>query len=288
MIRKLYGLKSWLLPPSIEALGMRMIGPHWLGPQARKVLRHNQHIYQSHAGESGYIIATGPSIAKQDLSQLEGKFCISVSNFFVHPIFETIKPAFHCIAPYHPPITEDAWQLWMDELASHHGSSRLVFSMTDYQRNQQNQRFATDEKYFLAMGGPIAPMTPTHLNLTRRLAGPQSVTVMALYLALWLGLKRIYLIGCDHDWILHAGESRHFYEESKHALNREGYNEWHQATERTKLQIEFSSNARLWEQYQSIRRMAFSMGCEIYNLTEGGLLDVFPRMTLQSVVGSAL
>jgi len=288
VISKIYSLKSWLLPSSVEEMARRMIGSHWLGPQARGILRANRDICQSHAGESGYIIATGPSIAKQDLSPLTGKFCISVSNFFVHPLFEIIKPAYHCVAPYHVPITEKAWQVWMDDLASHNTNSRLVFSLSDYQRNLKHKRFDKDEKYFLAMGGPIAPLTPTHLNLTRRLAGPQSVTIMALYLALWVGLKKIYLIGCDHDWILHAGESRHFYDESKHALNREGYTEWHEAAECTKLQLEFACNARLWKQYQAIRRLALSMGCEIYNMTEGGLLDVFPRVNLKSVVGTTI
>jgi hypothetical protein len=49
---------------------------------------------------------------------------------------------------------------------------------------------------------------------------PQSVTIMALEVALYMGFKNIYLLGCDHDWILHLDTSRHFYEENQHVFVR--------------------------------------------------------------------
>ena len=60
-----------------------------------------------------YILACGPSINEMDLSVLKGKDCISVSNFFVHPLYQEIQPKYHVFAPTHEPITEEQYNSWI-------------------------------------------------------------------------------------------------------------------------------------------------------------------------------
>ena len=62
-----------------------------------------------------FILATGPSINDIDLSILKGEFCISVSNFFVHPLFNEIKPEYHIFAESHHPITEEQYVSWLKD-----------------------------------------------------------------------------------------------------------------------------------------------------------------------------
>src|SRR6185437_6208885 len=59
------------------------------------VLAANQSIYNRHAGQRCFILATGPSIKTQPLHLLAGETCISVSNFFVHPDYGLIRPRYH-------------------------------------------------------------------------------------------------------------------------------------------------------------------------------------------------
>jgi hypothetical protein len=99
---------------------------------------------------------------------------------------------------------------------------------------------------------------------------------MALLVALYMGFGHIYLLGCDHDWILHINESRHFYTEDQHALNRNAYNEWYG----TDFESQCQDYIRLWQQYKAIQRVATSSTVHIANATAGGLLDVFPRVDL--------
>jgi N-acetylneuraminate synthase len=245
----------------------------------------NRALKDRHAGQRCFVLATGPSIKKQSLGRLAGQTCISVSNFFVHPDAAAIAPRYHVIAPHHPPITEEAWAAWMREVATGTGDAALLFGVTDIERNAAAGCFAGRQQFHLGFGTPIDLLTAHGADLTRPLPTPQSVTVMACYAALYMGFSEIVLLGCDHDWILHLNVSSHFYGEEKHALNQAGYQEYF--GERG-FDGYCGDYVRLWEQYRAVKAVADSRGCRIINATAGGLLDVFPRASLESLLdGSA-
>jgi N-acetylneuraminate synthase len=167
----------------------------------------NGRLKDRHAGQRCFILATGPSIKKQPLRHLAGEHCIAVSNFFVHPDYKAIKPAYHCIAPFHPPITEDGWQSWMTEVAQSTGGATMLFGLRDLERNDRPGCFDGREKFYLSFGASVEQLEAHGLDLTRLVPQPQSVTIMALYAALYMGFSEIYLLGCDHDWILNLNNS---------------------------------------------------------------------------------
>ena len=245
-----------------------------------QIVQANSRLKDRHTGQRCFILATGPSIKQQSLRQLAGETCIAVSNFFVHPDYRAIRPQYHCIAPYHAPITEEAWQEWLTEAANSTGDVALLFGIRDQQRNTSNGKFASHEKYFLNFGGSLEQLEAHGVDLTRVLPPPQSVTIMALYSAIYMGFKEIYLLGCDHDWILHLDSSSHFYDEREHALNRTGYNEWFA----TGVDVYFKDYLQLWKQYKVLREIAQRRGIRIVNATQGGLLDVFPRVSFESLL----
>jgi len=232
-----------------------------------------------HHNERCFILATGPSIKNQDLKLLNGENCIAVSNFFVHPDYSIIKPKYYCVAPFHAPITEEAWQKWMSGLENGTGNSMMFFSLSDQVRNQKY--FVNREVNFLNFGGSMDSIIHRGIDISRKIPGPQSVTIMALYVALYMGFKEIYLLGCDHDWILHLNQSSHFYSEGNHILNKSGYNEWFVSD----VDEYFRDYLELWRQYKIINHIAKKESIAIYNATNGGLLDVFPRIKYESLFG---
>jgi hypothetical protein len=248
----------------------------------RALLAKNKRISGSFAGQECFILATGPSIKKQNLEKLRGRNCISVSNFFVHPEFNTIKPIFHCIAPYHLPITEDAWQGWMLDLRNHMSpETAVVFGLSDFKRNEEC--FKNIKHFYLSFSASESYISKKGIQLEKALLPPQSVSIQALQLALGLGFSRIFLLGCDHDYFLNYGESAHFYEEKKDAKVRGGYSEWDKSLVED-IGLLFESMANLWRQYRLLRDVAHKQSVEILNLTEGGCLDVFQRASFLEYV----
>ena len=278
----------WTLPPGIQSLIHARRGttsrrplPYDLPAEERAIIEKNRVLYRRHQGERCFILATGPSIKSQNLRPLANEICISVSNFFVHPDYECIRPQYHCIAPYHAPISEPGWQQWMDEAAGRVRNTSLFFGLQDRERNMRNGRFANGNVHFLSLLPVRTVPESLDIDLTHALPAPQSVPVMALFVALYLGCSEIFLLGCDHDWILNLKKSRHFYHEQQHALTRSGYDEWSCSD----VEANCSCYVRLWQQYKLTREVAHRNSVKVFNATPGSLLDVFPRAHYESVIG---
>lgn len=266
----------WVLPPKIGDLLRSSFSRHAIpAPE----LKRNQALFNRHTGQRCFILATGPSIRSQDLAILQGEICMGLSNFFVHPDFATIRPAYYCSVGYHDPLPVDGWTAWLNELASATKASTLFFGLGERDRISTNPLFDQDRVFYLQFDESGDSIPIRRPDLTGPIPMPQSVTVMALSIALYMGFQRLYLLGCDHDWLRYLGESSHFYEESEHALVRAGYNEW------SGLDLEqvCLSYVVLWRQYKALNTIAASLGAEIFNATPGGLLDVFPRVRLESL-----
>ncbi len=279
------GLARWTVPRGFhdlarEWLVARRVSSDGHTDEERRLLDRNQQLHNRHRGERCFILATGPSIKTQDLTPLRNETCIAVSNFFVHPDYLTIRPRYHCVAPYHLPITEEGWQTWMAELAAATADATMLFWLADSGRNDRDGRFRGRHVHYLKCGGAWDDLLAHGVDLTRTVPGPASVPVMALMVAICMGFKNVYLLGCDHDWILHFNESRHFYEESESALNRADYDEW----SGTDLESQCRDYVVLWQQYKHLMRLALDRDAHIYNATRGGLLDVFPRVSLETVL----
>lgn len=273
----------WIIPQGFQKILSNFLEKSYQilkqSDQEKALLKRNLALKDIHNNNRCFILGTGPSIKHQDLRLLQGEICIAVSNFFVHPDYSLIGPKYYCIAPYHHPITEDAWQKWMDEINKGTRGAKIFFGISDKNRNEKDGRFKSRDLYYLRFGGSWGRNVPHSIDISQAIPGPQSVTIMALYIALYMGFKEIYLLGCDHDWLLHINKSSHFYPEKSHAMVKSGYNEWFQED----LEEQFQAYISLWRQYKGIREIANRNGAQIFNATEGGLLDIFPRVVYETL-----
>lgn len=285
LLERLSQIGYYVVPPGIKNLmpqqTRQRIARQLLPASTRAILDRNRALERKHAGERCFILATGPSIKQQDLTPLKNETCISVSNFFVHPAYATIKPAYHCLAPHHPPITEEAWQDWLTELyANAPEETTFLYSLTDKTRNESNQAHRPGNSYFIRFVGGADKTLAESIDLTAPLPAPQSVSIMAVSAAIYMGFSEIYLLGCDHDWFVNHKQASHFYPEEKNAMKRRGYDEKYNPS----VEWALRSALRLWEQYGAIKTYIGPRGVSIFNATPGSQLDVFPRVTLDDVI----
>jgi len=266
----------------IPFLGRKVVSAWswYLRFQESKTLRLNEKFKNAFAGRKCFIIATGPSIKRQDLKKLKGQLSISVSNFYVHPDFAEIKPEFHLFAAMHPPITEDQYSAMLKDAEKHfpHGQ-KILMSIGDKHIVEKFNALKKQNVYYYSLGlKNIKPKST--IDFSKQLPTIQTSPHIAIYLAIYLGAKEINLLGCDHDWILHFGETRHFYDEKKSVLSQKGYDEWRGSDFGT----ECAAYASLWEKYRRMRAYASAHGITVINCTDGGLLDVFPRKNLEAAL----
>jgi len=277
----------WTLPLGIRKFlknfaFLRNLARSRLSQQERLILQRNRVLHNRHAGERCFILATGPSIKKQNLKLLQGENCIAVSNFFIHPDFALLKPRYYCIAPYHHPITEKAWHAWMKELDNKTGKSVMFFALRDRKRTGGHGFFVDRQvHYFHAAEANDDKTIATHgIDLTGLILPLYSVTHVALQIALYMGFQQIYLLGCDHSRIFDLNQGIHFYKnEEENALVKYGKPEWNQRDIKLCCQEYFNQ----WLIYELIRHIANERSIQIYNATPGSLLDVFPGVNYDSL-----
>ena len=210
-----------------------------------------------------FILCCGPSIKYQNLQCLSGEYCISVSNFFVHDLINEIEPKEHIFAPIHSPITDEMAIQWHSEANTCLPSStKMLISQHDihYWKNIPHSR-------------ELEAYNPNAITY-------QSVSQIALNRALSKNPSEIYLLGCDHNWIRHVGQTKHFYDESQSVISCMGYDEWFGQEKNEARQRELQCNNNLFNLYEQYKNIATTQNTSIYNATPGSRLKVFEDKTL--------
>lgn len=114
---------------------------------------------------------------------------------------------------------------------------------------------------------------------------PRNVLIPSIMIGIWLGYKKIYILGADHSWLKTLdvdSDNRvvsvqpHFYKEDSHEVERINRTyldlKLHQVLE--SMTIAFAS-------YHKINAYASRCGITIINATPGSFIDAFPRGSIE-------
>ncbi len=282
----------WCAPEGVvdvlrRARDRLVVPPPTLPPD---VIARNAELAGRHEGRRCFILATGPSIQTQDLTPLAEELCIAVSHFFLHPDIRRIRPAYHVLAPYHPPFDFHTLDTVFDGFDAHYdddvhyifGHRPYAYSLWDYLLAYPRRR--RTHQYFVDYGRSEQLIETNHTrsdvwDLTARPFEVRTVPYIAIQVAAYMGCSEIVLLGCDHDYLADVKRvtNHHFYREEDGVSDVEHLSEF--TTERWFEEYHFR-----WRQYRLMRQALAARGITITNATAGGMLDVFPRATLADLV----
>lgn len=286
-------LARWTIPPGFqdlirEAIRERRDAEPRLDPKLRAEFARNARFHDIHKGERCFVLATGPSIKQQDLRPLANEHCISVNMFFHHEHIQEIAPRYHVVAPNHAPFKFEAVEKMIAGIHARPWTMEgLFFGYTHYPYTAwryfaQHPEYADYPIHYLDYAGapPIDEDNyndPAIWNLCGRLFRVRSAVFCALQLAWYMGFTRAYLLGTDYNYLeqVDHGQSTHFFPDGK-ALSDAAF--WREREEM------FLAYHYAWKRYRFIRTRFEEDGRRIYNATEGGMLDVFPRVALSDAL----
>lgn len=105
-----------------------------------------------------------------------------------------------------------------------------------------------------------------------------TVTVQNIQLAIWLGAKRVYLIGCDH-----------FYDEQqieKHGgkIESDACNHFHKNYRKKGEVVNNAPISVMNLGYEMVNSYAEQKGVEIINISRKSYLELFPKDTVENIV----
>lgn len=202
--KKIYYLMQKWIPPRLLPMTLKLaVSLRFLLMKNKLVLQRNKCLKGVAAGEDAYVLATGPSLRGVDLSFLVGKDCYSVSNFILHPQLNHICPKLHFFAPYHEPLIFDEYVSWLKMADSELPlSSGVVLGLQTKSTVDEYGLFRGRKIYYLCLEKTALSSVP---DITQPVLAPQTSPIMVLPVLHYMGYRRVYLLGCDHNILKNYG-----------------------------------------------------------------------------------
>ena len=241
------------------------LGISFLSYRLRHPTSHLERFKNIHRGEKCFVVGTGPSLKVEDIELLKGQVCFGVNTLF--KIFNNTswRPDYYCV------IDPRTYSNIRKQLCENNVCNVFIA------QNRMKEGF--DEKnsipfnlecssfYKIGLKNHLKTMKFSG-DIVRQVYDGASVVFAALQIAVYMGFSSIYLLGtdCNYDTnVLHASELGY----------SKDYNyNWTKQTGLTMI-----------EGFKVASEYAKKHGIKVYNATRGGMLEVFPRVNLEDIVG---
>ena len=258
-----------------------------------KTLDMNKEFENKYAGKRCFILGNGPSLKDEDLSVLKDEYVFTVNQFARKENFEEVKSNFH---------------LWVDPVffkIDHHntGDLELLNTMVKISDNNPDvvcfypyvqidfvKRFKLDEKLNIRYFMPHEKMS---FYMSRKIRWdkyvPKFGTIVqyCISLAIYMGFKEIYLLGCDCTSLLVNFKSALDENDDKdyaYSLSENEKKRMKKMVSDTKLENYISITLELFRDYRLLYEYCNNNGIKLVNCSCKTVLDSIPRIPLKEVL----
>jgi len=272
----------------LRGVGTRLVTTsEWLTPKPRfsraerELLARNAEFKNKHRGRRGFVIGTGPSLARQDLTPLANEITFTLSGFWKHAIIEQWQPTYYCFSD---PLLFDGspvMKQFFESLTARITKSIFFVPLSAFKIVQEHRLLPFERTYYVPFHGDLSTDVVDDLDFTTLVPGIMNVAQLCMMVAIYMGVSPVYLLGLDHDWLSHTGETKHFYAGQagleKHPEVRPVLADW---SYRHLMECQLVG----WKAYENLARLAALKGIKIFNATDGGFLDVYERADYRELV----
>lgn len=223
-------------------------------------------VYNAFAGESMFILCTGPSIAKEDLTPLRDYWTFGTGQIYkwdklpfqpsIYGVDETVR---HVPGPGEPVWDSESWD------AIHATDMCGFISSAPYYDSNRWYVMGTPHAGVEIADGYLAGLTDKPLLHNIPSQKGVSAFAVALQPALWLGFDPIYFLGLDLSDEYVTGEPR---DEEVRPENKSPISEW----------------TRIIRSVQVVNDSVKEAGRTVVNLSQTTNEDILPKDMLKAVL----
>lgn len=260
----------------------------------KELLQENIKYKYIHKGKRCFILGNGPSINNLDFSLLKDEITFTVNQISRNPQFEKLNTNYHLWSDWtffeiQDENEEDMEMLQVIKNVSKKAPGVEIFyeitakPMIDKYHLKEYSNVA----YFQSTGLNSNIMEKALIDFTHCVPNYPSVVVYAICLAVYMGFSKIYLLGCDCTGFVNSAQNRmskgmnslYAFEMSENAAKRmERY------SSQRNIRDELNSYVALFDEYDKLGIYCKRNGAELFNATDGGLLECLPRVRLEMVL----
>lgn len=237
-----------------------------------------QALQNTHCGETCFIVANGPSLKAEDLTRLHEKGVFTFASKRINSIYSE--------TPWRP----DVWaasdlnyiQEFQDEIQQMDGYIKLLPCQSILSAHVD----VKDAIYFPFFIAERRTPCWFYANVMQGVQFWGTVTCKLINFAVFMGFKKIYLIGADHSYpmkrradgtyAIDTSKQTHF--SKKYFSNEEEDRVSNTGTDDFAQGYEYMTQA-----FRDVAWHCDQLGVEVYNATRGGKLEAFPRVDLDEL-----
>ena len=263
---------------------------HATNKEEYQLLKRNKSLYHIHQGEKCFILGNGPSLKTCNFNLLQGQIVMSVNQAFREQSICDLNPKYH---------------FWMDENFFDSTESpgavelRKIMKKTAFSPETISFYPIAQRKYVLERIG-AKNENLFFLNPRLRLYDSYSskckletfipyfgtVVQYAVFVAIYMGFKEIYLLGCDSTGIVSTLNA---------ALKTENPTYMYQVSKNEKQRMEaMVDNSNVIDYaytyycslkgYEILYKYCKRNGIKFVNCSSSSVLDMLPKSTLENVM----
>jgi hypothetical protein len=241
-------------------------------------VRENRRLRNRHPGRRCFVIGNGPSLGGMDLKALAGEITIAANSFYKHPDAERIGLTYLCIGDPKFMIDEPRAVEWHRIIAAKLPAASFMLNPDARALIQKHDLYRNREVFYFRRGVVTEHPELVDFDMAKPInVGNTTGTHLAIPLAVYLGCTEIILLGFDCNWLESYTGSYHFYKSHEQfpefdALKTD--DRWGRYEDHLIFAL------RDFEAHRIIADRTRQLGISVKNATAGGLLDMYPRITL--------
>lgn len=257
-----------------------------------KKIKANKKFFNTHEGERCFILGNGPSLKDVDLSLFENEFVFSVNNFALVEGHEKAKTNVHLWADLSFFELREDQKYNHEELMDNYRKIAeekpvcfVIESAYDFiTRNQLDQ--ILDINYFSVFDS-IDSTVRSHFDLSKMISGYSTVVQYAVSIAVYMGFKEIYLLGCDSTNVVSLiNSATNVRSEGMHAYGKDDVNErYKELLKHWTMTEAFHDQYHLFEGFKTLKKECDDRGIKLVNCSSRTLINELPRAALSDVLG---
>lgn len=234
----------------------------------KKLMMQNEKFRNIHNGERCFILGTGPSLKEVDHKLLANEIIFGVNYLYRGKIIDYLKPQYYCLYDenfYYKNI-DDTKEL-VDKLPG-----TTFFVRTNAIGAFTKNNIGSNNIYYQSC--KVFQFSDyISVDMTRNMTAPFNVVPGCIQTAIYMGFKEIYLLGCDFNSFA-STKLEHFYSQDN------------KPPRETKLGFELKEYAQVAFHHYALNMYAGKNNISIINITPNSLLDAYPRMHIDEVLGT--
>lgn len=234
--------------------------------------RRIERLRDRHDGQRCFVLGNGPSLRSVDVCRLAGEAIFTVNHFYLHPALESVAPAYYCVSDisFFDDRNNPFWHRNLMRLPA----TTSLFLPVELRRHLRTVLGNRDNIYYVRCDDRREIWCDGTMSLDASgvlSTGDTVILDFCLPIAHFMGFAEIYLLGCDTDYGS-TEEAAHFYDRQTPSRSARYHREtWY---------------GNVTSSYAVARAAFEASGRRLFNATDGGRLDVLPRVKLDQVLSS--